>query len=79
VAEHLVHNEQLKLTATLLNGVAVVSFAAAFIQNFFVAATDPTKYGGTASVFIVFLLLGGSLHLMARHILTALKEKEDGK
>jgi hypothetical protein len=76
VAEHLVHNDRVKLTATLLNGVAVVSLAVAVIQNFFVAATDPTKFGGTAAIFLVFLTLGIVLHLVARQILVALKEKE---
>jgi hypothetical protein len=76
VAEHLVHNERVKLTATLLNGVAVVSLAVALIQNFFVAATDPTKYGGTLAIFAVFLALGVVLHLVARQMLSALREKE---
>ena len=76
MSEHLVHNEQLKLTATLLNGVAVVSLAVALIQNFFVAATDPTKYGGTFAIFVVFLSVGVVLHLIARQMLTALREKE---
>jgi hypothetical protein len=71
-----VHNERVKLTATLLNGVAVVSLAVAVIQNFFVAATDPTKFGGTAAIFLVFLTLGIVLHLVARQMLVALKEKE---
>ena len=70
------HNEQLKLTATLLNGVAVVSLAVALIQNFFVAATDPTKYGGTFAIFVVFLSVGVVFHLIARQMLTALREKE---
>lgn len=76
MSEHLVHNEQLKLTATLLNGVAVVSLAVALIQNFFVAATDPTKYGGTFAIFVVFLSVGVVFHLIARQMLTALREKE---
>jgi hypothetical protein len=76
VTEHLVHNEQVKLTATLLNGVAVVALAVAVIQNFFVAATDPTKYGGTLAIFLVFLSVGVVLHLVARQLLSALREKE---
>jgi multisubunit Na+/H+ antiporter MnhG subunit len=76
MTEHLVHNEQTKLTASLLNGVAVVSLAVALIQNFFVAATDPTKYGGTLAIFAVFLMTGVVFHMIARQILSALREKE---
>ena len=76
MAEHLVHNEQVKLTATLVNGIAVVALAAAFVQNFFVAATDPSKFGGNPSVLGVFLFVGIVLHLVARHILTALRNTE---
>lgn len=76
MTEHLVHNERLKLTASLLNGVAVVSLAVALIQNFFVAATDPTKYGGTFAIFIVFLSVGIFFHMIARQMLSALREKE---
>jgi L-asparagine transporter-like permease len=76
VTEHLVHNEQVKLTATLLNGVAVVAIAAAFVQNFFVAATDPSKFGGNPSVLMVFLFAGLFLHMVARQILRVLSEKE---
>ena len=76
MTEHLVHNEQVKLTATLLNGVAVVSLAVALVQNFFVAATDPTKYGGTFAIFVVFLSVGVVFHLIARQMLSALREKE---
>jgi hypothetical protein len=76
LAEHLVHNERVKLTATLLNGVAVVSLAVALIQNFFVAATDPTKFGSTFAIFVVFLNVGVVFHIIARQMLSALKEKE---
>ena len=73
----LIHNERRKLTATLLNGVAIAMMATGFV-----APVVAVSYGvsnaplslflvGTAAVWF-FVALG--LHLVARAILGGLKE-----
>jgi hypothetical protein len=74
MTDHLVHNERVKLTATLLNGVAVVCVAAAVVQNLFLAATRPIDGGGgSLSVFVFFLLVSACLHGAALSTLGSLK------
>jgi uncharacterized membrane protein len=80
VTEHLVHNERLKLQAALLNGLAVVSIAAGFIQNVFHGATqNQAGLQGQASlsIFVFFVPVGVILHLAANMRLGDLKEKSE--
>ena len=64
----------MKLTATLLNGVAVVCAAAGLVQNLFLAATRPIDGGGgNMSVFLFFMVVGAVLHGAALSTLGNLK------
>jgi hypothetical protein len=75
VIEHLVHNERVKLTAALLNGLAVVCIASGIVQNLFVMATDATGRGGNIAFLLLFVSVGIALHLTATRRLADLKEK----
>jgi Ni,Fe-hydrogenase I cytochrome b subunit len=75
VAEHLVHNERVKLVANLFNGLATVSIATAVIQNLFLLATSPgSGFGANPSVFLFFLIVGICLHGIGLYILGSLTE-----
>jgi hypothetical protein len=80
VTEHLVHNERVKLQAALLNGLAIVSIAAAVVQNIFVAAAQSQAGQGgqiSLSIFVFFVPIGVMLHAGANMRLGSLKEKTE--
>lgn len=68
----LVHNEQTKLTATYLNGLAIALFAVgglapAFSYTFGSIAGQPLW--AVAVVAVICLVVSATLHLIARRIL----------
>ena len=78
MAEHLVHNERVKLQAALLNGLAIISIAAGAVQNIFIAATQSQAGQGgqiSLSIFVFFVPIGVMLHVGANMRLGSLKEK----
>ena len=74
---NLVENEQAKLTATYLNGIAIAVAAVGGIApgiTFLVQDSGP----GPARVTVISLIclsVSGALHYAARHVLRRLKEK----
>jgi hypothetical protein len=75
----LVENEQIKLSATALNGVTVTSIAAGFITPivaFIFDAPGAASRGGVAAAAVGFYWLGVGLvlHIGARRLLRGLKE-----
>jgi Na+/melibiose symporter-like transporter len=79
VAEHLVHNERVKLKATTLNGMAIACFITAFIQNVFMNLLSTTPNVDNLAFFGIvfgFTIAGIILHFSASSLLNGLKEKD---
>jgi hypothetical protein len=75
---NLVHNEQAKLTATYLNGLAIATFAVGGLAPLFSALNagtpGPLPFWAVASISLVCALTSLSLHLIARLVLRRMKE-----
>jgi hypothetical protein len=71
----LVHNEQVKLTATYLNGLAIAIFAVGGLAPVVgvVSGTAQTTAGGIATVTTVCVFVSAGLHLAGRGILRGLR------
>lgn len=68
-----VHNEQTKLSATLLNGVAIATYAVGGFAPFVtVAAGGAATAGGVALMFVCPALAFG-LHWAARRVLRRMR------
>jgi hypothetical protein len=72
----LIHNEQTKLTAALLNTVASAVFVAGVVAPLIALSYDLPGPRGTAIVasFIFWVVCGGGIHLLARHLLRGMRE-----
>ena len=74
----LIHNEQTKLRATYLNGLAIALFAVGGLTPLFsgLYATPPTRLPYWIIAIVSLLCLGGStlLHLRAVRVLEDLRE-----
>ena len=71
----LIHNEQTKLTATLLNTIAAAVCVAGVVAPLVGLSYDLPGPRGTAIVAsFLWLLLGGAIHLLARRLLRGLRE-----
>lgn len=80
MAEHLVHNERVKLRAAVLNGLAIVCLATGVVQNVFVfgvGSINGQTISISPSIAILFVPIGFILHAIANSVLGDLKEKED--
>lgn len=70
----LIHNEQTKLTATLLNSLAVAAIAVGAIAPTVAFIVGTATMSAAAISGGVWLTIGFILHLMARATLRRLKE-----
>jgi hypothetical protein len=70
----LVHNEQTKLTATWLNGIAIASIAVGGIAPFVAAILGTSGFVPAFVTGVTWLTIGAGLHWMARRILRRLIE-----
>jgi hypothetical protein len=73
----LIHNERWKLTATALNGVAIVMAATGFIVPIVNLSYGAPATADTWLLILISLAWFGSavsLHLLARYVLGRLKE-----
>lgn len=74
----LVHNEQTKLRATYLNGLAIAVFAVGGLAPAFNAlyATAPGRMPdwGVATLSLACLLISTAIHLAAMRVLRELRE-----
>lgn len=71
----LVHNEQTKLTATLLNTVAAAVFVAGVVAPIVALSYDlPGPRGAAIVASFLWMVLGGGIHLLARRLLRGLRE-----
>lgn len=71
----LIPNEQTKLTATYLNGIAIALFAVGAIAPTVTLLNSDTNSAGigTSAVAVVCLVSSAVLHLLARAVLRSLK------
>jgi hypothetical protein len=77
VTEHLVHNERVKLQATLLNTTAVALFVSGGIQTVLDASRGHTTLNlGSAALGLVLWTVAFCLHRWAFMLLGTLREKE---
>ncbi|WP_136686181.1 amino acid transporter [Falsirhodobacter xinxiangensis] len=71
---HTIHNEQTKLTATFVNGLAIAVFAVGGVTQAIKALTDPaTVNARSIAVTAICFSLAIALHWMARWILGKMK------
>jgi hypothetical protein len=75
---HLIHNEQTKLTATLLNALATALVATGFLAPVAALLYGLSQIriglGYTAALALGCLTLGGALHVTGRIVLRRLQE-----
>ncbi len=75
-ADLLVRNEQAKLTATYLNGVAIATFAVGSLAPTVALVTGSAQTGAAGSVAILAVLsitTSAGLHVVARLVIAGLK------
>ena len=74
----LIHNEQAKLTATYVNGLAIAVFAVGGLAPLFsLLYSDrpaPIPLWSIVAVSLVCFAASGALHYAARHFLKGMKE-----
>lgn len=70
----LIHNEQTKLTATWLNGIAIAAVAVGGIAPSIAAVTGTTSAPLAAALALFWLLVGAGLHFSARTVLKRLRD-----
>ena len=70
----LIHNEQTKLTATLLNSIAVAAIAIGGIPPTVGFIVGTTTLSGAVVSGIVWIAIGFGLHLVARAALRRMIE-----
>ena len=70
----LVHNEQTKLTATWLNGIAIAAVAVGGIAPFVAALTGTASIPAAVVGALAWLVFGLLLHWSARRVLRRLIE-----
>lgn len=70
----LVHNEQTKLTATWLNGIAIAAVAVGGIAPFVAALTGTASIPAAVVGALAWLFFGLILHWSARRVLRRLIE-----
>lgn len=72
---NLTHNEQIKLTATLLNTLAAAVLVAGVVAPFVALSYDlPGPRGAAVAVGLLWIALGSGAHLLARWLLRGLRE-----
>jgi MFS-type transporter involved in bile tolerance (Atg22 family) len=71
----LIHNEQTKLTATLINTVASAVFVVGVVAPLVALSYDlPGPRGTTIVASFFWIVCGGGIHLLARRLLRGMRE-----
>jgi hypothetical protein len=73
----LIRNEQAKLSATYLNGIAIALAAVGGIATWvsYLLQASPSSVLLVAAISVLCICLSASLHWIARKVLTGLRER----